>query len=51
MFLDVLYEVDFALKIEDSLCLLPISLIEIKHKTRHCQGDHLFLFVQCIKEG
>ena len=51
MFFDVfIFELDFALKIEDSLCLFALSWTEIEHKTRHCQGEDSFVFIHEMYE-
>ena len=38
------YFKDFVLKIKCNLCLFALSWFEIKHKTRHYQGQNSFIF-------
>ena len=38
-------EVDFVLKIKDNLYFYTLFWLEIKHKTRHCQGQNSSIFV------
>ena len=42
MFLDV-FEVDFVLKIKNNM--FALSSIDIKYKTRHCQGENSSIFI------
>ena len=39
------FEVDFVLKIKDNLCLFAFSWREIRHKTRHYQGENSSIFI------
>ena len=36
-------EIDFALKIDDTLCLFALYWIGIKRRTRHSQGENSFI--------
>ena len=33
------------LKMKYNLCLFALSWIEVKHKTKHCQGEHSSVFI------
>ena len=45
LFFFFFFEVDFLLKIKDNLCLFALSWREIRHKTRHYQGENSSIFI------
>ena len=46
-----IFEVGLVLKMKYNSCLLALSWIEIRHKTKHCQGNNLSIFFIKYKEN